>query len=321
MKKRGILFVFITGILFSLILSGPVSGAGPASPGVLLPVCSNLHNITITHYEVNTPSAGSGDRTVIPAWISGTSGSFQLGAINGIPPYHWAVKPGSHLPGEQFEMGFSLSESGVISGTAPMLSPSETVRISPSFTVMVWDSDTPPACDEETLSITFEQTPRPSPPVTPASPPTTVSTTATISPPAQTPEAPASPPTPQTTTITTTAIENPSTASPDVLGGIGSFFIHLFSGIFGNANDPVIGTWYIYPTNLTMRFDANGTATLQDPVTGYYAIGRWEHVAEDRYRLYSRKGTPSPVLFYDPIQDALYTDDFSTVYFKVGDER
>ncbi len=316
MRQRGILFVFINGILFSLILSGPVTGAGPASPGVLLPVCSNLHNITITHYDENTPSAGSGDGTVIPAWISGTSGSFQLEAKNGIPPYHWAVKPGSQLPGQQYEMGFHLSESGVISGTAPMLSPSETVRISPSFTVMVWDSDTPPACDEETLSITFEQPPTPSPTGAPPSPPTTVSTAATISPPAQKPATPALSPTPQTTTITTTVIENQSSVTPGFFDGIASFFTNLFSGMFRNANDPIIGTWQIIPTNLTMRFDANGTAILQDSVTGYSAVGRWENIAEDQYRLYSSNGTQSPVLLYDPIGDALFTEDFSMVFIK-----
>ena len=324
MRKRGIWFVLITGTLFFLI-TGPAAG--------LLPACSGLHNITITRYAVNNPSAGPGEGTVLPAWIPGKAGSFQLEATNGIPPYHWAVKPGSQLPGQQYELGFHLSESGVISGTAPMLPPSETVRISPPFTVMAWDSDSPPSCDEETLSITFEQPAPTTPTVTPPpSLPTTVPTTATISPTPQetgttpaattttppareTPTPEASPP-PPTTIPTTTAIQGQPSTSPGLFGGITSFFTNLVSGIFRDNNDPIIGTWEIIPANLTMRFNANGTAILRDPATGSTAAGRWEKTAEGEYRLYSSSGTPSPVLRYDPSGDALFTEDFSVVFTR-----
>jgi hypothetical protein len=65
-----------------------------------------------------------------------------------------------------------------------------------------------------------------------------------------------------------------------------------------------------------MRFDANGTAVLHDPVTGYSSAGRWEKAGEDQYRLISATGTRSPVLRYDPIGDALFTGDFTLVFFR-----
>ncbi len=116
-------------------------------------------------------------------------------------------------------------------------------------------------------------------------------------------------------------IQTPTPVAPGLLDGISSFFAGLVSGLFGNASDPIIGTWEIYPTNLTMRYDVNGTAVLLDPVTGYFAVGHWEKVGEDEYHLYSRKGGESAVLFYNPLQDALYTEDLTTVFFKLGDAR
>jgi hypothetical protein len=92
----------------------------------------------------------------------------------------------------------------------------------------------------------------------------------------------------------------------------------LVFGVLRTTNDPIVGTWTVGSTGLQMQFDMNGTATLQYPETGYYAIGRWEKVAENQYQLYSTKGTSSPLLSYDPIAGALHTDDFSIIFIKKG---
>ncbi len=92
----------------------------------------------------------------------------------------------------------------------------------------------------------------------------------------------------------------------------------LVFGVFGTSIDPVVGTWTVESTGLQMQFDMNGTAILRYPETGNYAVGRWEKVEENRYQLYSAKGTKSPLLSYDPIADALYTDDFSILFVKKG---
>ncbi|MDP2796851.1 MAG: hypothetical protein Q8N94_04990 [Methanoregula sp.] len=92
----------------------------------------------------------------------------------------------------------------------------------------------------------------------------------------------------------------------------------LVFGVLRTPNEPIVGTWTVESTGLQMQFDMNGTATLRYPETGYYAIGRWEKVAENRYQLLSAKGTPSPLLSYDPIADALHTDDFSMLLIKKG---
>jgi hypothetical protein len=92
----------------------------------------------------------------------------------------------------------------------------------------------------------------------------------------------------------------------------------LVFGVLRDPNDPLVGTWTVESTGLQMQFDMNGTATLHYPETGYYAIGRWEKVAENHYRLYSTKGTPSPLLSYDPIADALHTDDYSMIFVRKG---
>jgi hypothetical protein len=92
----------------------------------------------------------------------------------------------------------------------------------------------------------------------------------------------------------------------------------LVFGVLRTTKDPIVGTWTVESTGLQMQFDMNGTATLQYPETGYYSVGRWEKVAENQYQLYSTKGTPSPLLSYDPIAGALHTDDFSIIFIKKG---
>lgn len=92
----------------------------------------------------------------------------------------------------------------------------------------------------------------------------------------------------------------------------------LVFGVLRTTNDPIVGTWTVESTGLQMEFDVNGTATLRYPEMDDYAVGRWEKVAEDQYRLYSAKGDQSPLLSYDPIADALHTDDFSIIFIKKG---
>jgi len=92
----------------------------------------------------------------------------------------------------------------------------------------------------------------------------------------------------------------------------------LVFGVFRTANDPIVGTWAVGSIGMQMQFDMNGTATLQSPVTGYYAIARWEKVAENQYRLLSSKGTSNQPLFYDPISGTLRTNDFSIIFIKKG---
>lgn len=83
--------------------------------------------------------------------------------------------------------------------------------------------------------------------------------------------------------------------------------------------DSIVGTWSVESAGVLMQFDANGTATLLFPETGYYSEGRWKKVAENRYQLFSAKGTPSPYLYYDPVADTLHTDDFSMLLIRTGE--
>ena len=92
----------------------------------------------------------------------------------------------------------------------------------------------------------------------------------------------------------------------------------LVFGVLRTTNDPIVGTWTVESTGLQVQFDINGTATLRYPEMDDYAVGRWEKVAENRYHLLSAKGTPSPLLSYDPISDVLHTDDFSILFIKKG---
>ena len=89
---------------------------------------------------------------VLPAWISGQFGSFQLTATGGISLLTWNVKAGSTLPA-----GYALSETGVLSGTAPVLPGGTTMRITPPFTVEVHDSNG--GVSELELRITIVQPP------------------------------------------------------------------------------------------------------------------------------------------------------------------
>jgi hypothetical protein len=64
-----------------------------------------------------------------------------LNAIGGLPPYTWALAPGSSLPG-----GLTLAASGLISG-AP------TTAGTTSFTFVVTDSDTPPRTLQQAFTL------------------------------------------------------------------------------------------------------------------------------------------------------------------------
>jgi len=92
----------------------------------------------------------------------------------------------------------------------------------------------------------------------------------------------------------------------------------LVFGIVRTTSDPIVGTWTVESTGLQMQFDMNGTATLRYPETGYYAVGRWEKVRENQYQLSSATGTKSPLLSYDPMADAMHTDDYSMIFTRKG---
>lgn len=92
----------------------------------------------------------------------------------------------------------------------------------------------------------------------------------------------------------------------------------LVLGIGNTTPDPIIGTWAVGSANLQMQFDENGTAVLRYPDTGYYAVGRWQKVAENKYQLSSATGTKSPLLSYDPIADGLQTTDYSLIFTWTG---
>lgn len=87
----------------------------------------------------------------------------------------------------------------------------------------------------------------------------------------------------------------------------------LVTGAGKTSRDPIIGTWSIGSTNLSLQVAEGGSATIRYPGTGYSATGRWERIAENRYRLVSVNGTFSPPLTYDPIADALHSDDFTLI--------
>jgi len=92
----------------------------------------------------------------------------------------------------------------------------------------------------------------------------------------------------------------------------------LVSGILRTTSDPIVGEWTVDSTGLQMQFDVDGTATLRYPETGYSAVGRWQKVAENQYQLSSATGTKSPLLSYDPMADAMHTDDYSMIFARKG---
>jgi hypothetical protein len=95
-----------------------------------------------------------------------------------------------------------------------------------------------------------------------------------------------------------------------------SLGVLLAISLTSSSPDPIVGNWTVDSTGWKMKFDPSGTATLYDSTTGDYSIGRWEKIAEYQYQLYSKNGTPSSLLYYDPIAGAMHTDDFSTIFIK-----
>jgi hypothetical protein len=63
--------------------------------------------------------------TVPPAWTTGQSGSFTIGASGGTPPYTCALAPGSSLP-----TGFTISPTCVLSGSGATLAAGTSMNIS-----------------------------------------------------------------------------------------------------------------------------------------------------------------------------------------------
>jgi hypothetical protein len=85
-----------------------------------------------------------------------------------------------------------------------------------------------------------------------------------------------------------------------------------------SSADLIIGTWDIQSSTLQMEFNADGTATLMDPVSKEYSTGSWEKIADGRYRLQSPSGTEYPVLLLDPIAGTMYPEDYSMVLIWKG---
>lgn len=99
---------------------------------------TNLTTVDITttpvQVGVNTAGALYTTTTVLPAWVSGQSGSAALTATGGTPPYTCSLT--GSLP-----TGFSLSPSNcVLFGTASILGGGTTMSISAPFTVTITDS-------------------------------------------------------------------------------------------------------------------------------------------------------------------------------------
>ena len=88
--------------------------------------------------------------TALPAWHSGQSGAATLTAKGGKLPYHCALAEGSTLP-----PGFSIADNCILSGTAEILPGGTTMRITPPFTIMMWDSATKPASANLDLRVTI----------------------------------------------------------------------------------------------------------------------------------------------------------------------
>ncbi len=93
------------------------------------------------HYAVEPLSAATKTKSsplivktiALPAWISGTKGSFKLEAHGGNTPYTWILQKRSLLP-----KGFALNKKGTISGTFK-LAKGVTKRVSAPFTIIVKD--------------------------------------------------------------------------------------------------------------------------------------------------------------------------------------
>jgi hypothetical protein len=221
-EKSGIKTLSLIIIIILFVVPEFVSGAQSTSESISPPVCSGSQNVSITQYNVNNQYEGSGTGTVLPAWISGQYSSFQLEAQGGIPPYHWAYKPGSKIPGQGKGNPSSLSEEGLLSWTAPVLPSSHLVQMTDPFIVMVWDSDNPPTCDEETLTITIKQ------------PGVSTSTPITISPTTLAPTVTTHLPMTSTPITTTPSSSSPSDSNLIILFILfisGTIGIYWFSGI------------------------------------------------------------------------------------------
>ncbi len=117
----------------------------------------NQMRISLTPVEVGINGAGVfyTTSTVLPAWISGQSGSTTLTATGGTLPYSCALQAGSTMP-----TGLSISTDCVISGTPEALASGTPMRISTPFSVVMTDSaDSPASAVTELHITTVEQKP------------------------------------------------------------------------------------------------------------------------------------------------------------------
>lgn len=113
-----------------------------------------LINTTSVSVGVNGAGVFYTTSTVPPAWITGQSGSFTIGASGGTPSYTCALAAGSSLP-----KGFALSTTCVLSGQGVTLPSGSSMSISAPVTVVIKDSAAPPASANLTFRITTVQAP------------------------------------------------------------------------------------------------------------------------------------------------------------------
>ncbi|MBI4015444.1 MAG: hypothetical protein HY362_01870 [Candidatus Aenigmarchaeota archaeon] len=96
---------------------------------------TNLKDFSIATKPVSADPKFYIDAPSSYVWVANSFNSYHLFSKGGKPPYTWTVKEGSAIPN-----GFTLGESGVLSGTAPALDRGTTSKITPPFTVVVTDS-------------------------------------------------------------------------------------------------------------------------------------------------------------------------------------
>ena len=150
----------------------PVPTIGPVGPVITLPATAaaisnflasdnNLTNLAgkdISTTPVNINPAGGTffiTASALPAWIEGRPGRATLTASGGTPPYAWAVTPGSALPPWPMALA-TVTNTGVLTGTPPLLPGGSTMRITPPFSVTC--TDLTPAAQGGPLSQAIQLT-------------------------------------------------------------------------------------------------------------------------------------------------------------------
>lgn len=110
---------------------------------------TNLKDFSIYIHHVSSSPYFYIDESVLPYWIDGEYGEYQLTAFGGKPPYAWKIKENNSMP-----EGFAMDNTGLVFGNS-MLNPGTTEYLSPPFTVVAADSSKPPKTAEAELRISI----------------------------------------------------------------------------------------------------------------------------------------------------------------------